>query len=252
MAGTKLRLGRSDVAAVIDEKHAAERDGWRKTRLLAVKLAARGDHTSAEVADICGIARGHLFRWLAAVREGGLEALLKRDKPGPREGTPRDVDAAVFKELQSKLKAGDFVTAEQARQWLEEKHGVVRPYATVWRWLKKAGGVLLVPRPSHSKKDPAAAQAFREGLAEQLERLEIPQGSKVKLWMMETKPASGCTPRSDGCGPARDSAPWWPVRSNTNGTIFMVRSMWWEGRPTSARFRRSIRNGTAAIWKTSP
>lgn len=185
MAGTKLRLGRPDVAAIIDEKHAAERDGWRKTRLLAVKLAARGEHTSAEVADICGIARGHLFRWLAAVREGGLEALLKRDKPGPREGTPRGVDSAVFEELQSKLKAGDFVTAEQARQWLEEKHGVVRPYATVWRWLKKAGGVLLVPRPSHSKKDPAAAQKFRDGLAAKLETLEIPAGSRVKLWMMD-------------------------------------------------------------------
>jgi transposase len=185
MAGTKLRLGRPDVAAVIDEMHAAERDGWRKTRLLAVKLAARGQHTSAEVADICGIARGHLFRWLAAVRQGGLEALLKRDKPGPREGTPRGVDAAVMAQLQSKLKAGDFVTVQQARQWLEERHGVVRPYKTVWRWLKKAGGVLLVPRPSHSKKDPAAAQAFREELANQLEKLELPAGSVVKLWMMD-------------------------------------------------------------------
>ena len=45
MSKTKLRLGRPDVAAVIDEKHAAEKDGWRKTRLLAIKLAARGDYT---------------------------------------------------------------------------------------------------------------------------------------------------------------------------------------------------------------
>lgn len=75
MSKTTLRLGRPDVAAVIDEKHAAEKDGWRKNRLLAIKLAARGEHTSAEVADLCGIARGHLFRWLAVVRKGGLEAL---------------------------------------------------------------------------------------------------------------------------------------------------------------------------------
>ena len=73
MAKTTLRLGRPDVAAIIDEKHAAEKDGWRKNRLLAIKLAARGEHTSAEIADLCGIARGHLFRWLAAVRAGGLE-----------------------------------------------------------------------------------------------------------------------------------------------------------------------------------
>ena len=76
------------MAAVIDQKHTAEKDGWRKNRLLAIKLAARGEHTSAEIADLCGIARGHLFRWLATVRKGGLEALLTREKPGPREGSP--------------------------------------------------------------------------------------------------------------------------------------------------------------------
>ena len=45
--------------------------------------------------------------------------------------------------------------------------------------------MLLVPRPSHSKKDPAAADQFREGLAEKLEALDLPEGSRVKLWMMD-------------------------------------------------------------------
>ncbi len=105
------------MAAVIDEKHAAEKDGWRKkrllaikNRLLAIKLAARGEHTSAEIADLCGIARGDLFRWLAAVREGGLEALLTRDKPGPKEGSPWSVSPAILDELKAKLDAGEFVT----------------------------------------------------------------------------------------------------------------------------------------------
>ena len=102
MAKITLRLGRPDVAAIIDKKHAAEKDGWRKNRLLAVKLAARGEHTSAEIADLCGIARGHLFRWLAAVRKGGLEALLMRDKPGPKEGSPRGVSPAILDELNPK------------------------------------------------------------------------------------------------------------------------------------------------------
>lgn len=147
MAKNTLRLGRPDVAAIIDEKHAAEKDGWRKNRLLAIKLAARGEHTSAEIADLCGIARGHLFRWLAAVRAGGLEALLKRDKPGPRDGSPRGVDAAVLDELKAKLDAGEFITGVQAQRWLEEKHGITRPYKTVWRWLKKAGGVPVGAAP---------------------------------------------------------------------------------------------------------
>ena len=52
MPGKVLNLGRADVAAVIDERYAKEPDGWRKRRLLAVKLAAKGEYTSAEVAEL--------------------------------------------------------------------------------------------------------------------------------------------------------------------------------------------------------
>jgi hypothetical protein len=102
-----------------------------------------------------------------------------RDKPGPKEGSPRGVAPAILDELKAKLDAGEFVTGVQAQRWLEEKHGITRPCKTVWRWLKKAGGVLLVPRPSHSKKDPAAAGKFRQELAGYLENLKIPEGSNL-------------------------------------------------------------------------
>ena len=111
--------------------------------------------------------------------------MLERGTPGPRAGTCRGLDETAAAELKSKLAVGEFITAVQAVAWLEEKHGISKPYKTVWRWLKKAGGVILVPRPSHSCKDPAAAQEFRESIAAKLEALEIKQGSRVKLWMMD-------------------------------------------------------------------
>lgn len=185
MAGRKLKLGLPEVAAVIDQRHAAERDPWRKNRLLAIKLAARGESTALEIGDLCGMSRGHLFRLIGMVRSDGLEALLKRDKPGPQTGERRGLPPEVASEFEEKLAAGEFVTGVQAQRWLEAKHHIRRPYATVWNWLKKAGGVLMVPRPSHSKKDPAAAEAFREELAARLEALGIEPGSRVKLWMMD-------------------------------------------------------------------
>lgn len=185
MAGQKLRLGLPEVAAEINRRHAAEPDGWRKNRLLAVKLAAQGEHTAAQIADLCGIARGHLFCWMKKVRTEGLEALLTREKPGPREGARRGLSEKAARELRSKLESGDFVTAVEAQRWLEEEHSISKPYQTVWGWLKKAGGVLRVPRPSHSQKDPEAAQQFREGLAGKLEALKLPPGSRIKLWMMD-------------------------------------------------------------------
>lgn len=173
------------MAAQIDQRHARERDGWRKTRLLAVKLAARGESTSQEIAELCGIARGRLFVWLKMVREGGLEALLQRGKPGPKEGTCRGVEVKVLEALRTKMEAHAFTSAEQARRWLQQEHQVDRPYITVWRWLKKFGGVLRVPRPSHSKKKPHAEQEFPKELAAKLAALGLEAGSKVKVWLMD-------------------------------------------------------------------
>jgi len=185
MPGTTLKLGSPAVAAVIDERYAQEPDGWRKRRLLAVKLAAKGTFTSAEVAELCGIARTYLFVWLKRVREGGLEALLERAKPGPKEGTRYGVAPEVMAALAERLAAHEFASAEAARRWLKKEHGVERPYTTVRSWLKKAKGVLRVPRPSHSRKNPDAAEAFKNGVAEKLEALGIKAGSRVKVWFMD-------------------------------------------------------------------
>ena len=109
MARPKLKLGLPEVAATIGRRHAKERDAWCKNRLLAIKLAAAGEHTAAEVADLCGITRGHLFEWIKTVRQGGLDALLVRGKRGPREGTCRGLDPAAAAGLKEKLAAGDFL-----------------------------------------------------------------------------------------------------------------------------------------------
>ena len=185
MPGRKLKLNQREVAACIDERHAREPDGWRKTRLLAVKLAARGESTAAQVADLCGIARGHVFVWLGIVRERGLEALLERGQPGPKAGTCRGVKAKVIQQLKGKLETHEFTNAGQARRWLKKAHGIERPYASVWNWLKKFGGVLRVPRPSHSGKKPGAEEEFKAQFCERLESLRLEAGSRVKVWVMD-------------------------------------------------------------------
>lgn len=156
MSGRLLKLGRPEVAAVIDEGYANEPDGWRRRRLLAVKLAAKGEYTSAEVAELCGISRSRLFVWLGCVREEGLEALLQREKPGPKEGAFRGVEPEVIAALAERLAANEFASAEAARRWLKEEHGVERPYGSVWQWLKKlkrvAAGAAAQSLPQRSRR----------------------------------------------------------------------------------------------------
>ena len=48
----KMIQGSPEIVLIIDEVHAAELDGWKKNRLLAIKLAARGAYSSAEVVEL--------------------------------------------------------------------------------------------------------------------------------------------------------------------------------------------------------
>lgn len=91
MAGVKLKLGMPEVAVRAVAMHAKQPHGWRKTWLLAVKLAGSGEWTSEEVAEGCGVSRGRVFVWLKTVRERGLEVLLERGNPGLRAGVCRGV-----------------------------------------------------------------------------------------------------------------------------------------------------------------
>ena len=185
MPGRKLKLGCPEIAEVIDQRHREEPDAAKKNRLLAVKMAARGENTAAEIAELCGISRGHLFEWIKLVREGGLEALLTDRKRGRPEGWRKKIPACVMEQFHQKLADHEFTTLEDARRWLWEEHGLDLHYNRVWYWAKKLKGVLRVPRPSHSKKDPKAAQAFREDLGAKLEALGLAQGTRAKVWVMD-------------------------------------------------------------------
>ena len=126
-----------------------------------------------------------MFVWLKIVRERGLEALLERGKPGPKEGVCRGVKAEDIEALRAKLEANEFTTAGQARRWLKKQHKVERPCLGVWRWLKEFGGVLRVPRPRHSGEKPGAEQEFKEAPGEMLGAPGLEAGSRVKVRVMD-------------------------------------------------------------------
>lgn len=79
MRGRKVNLGCPGVAAIIDKRHASEKPGWLKDRMLSIKLAAKGEYTSQEIGEYCGLSRSKVFELLKAVRSHGLGDPLQPD-----------------------------------------------------------------------------------------------------------------------------------------------------------------------------
>jgi transposase len=82
MARPRGNLDRRAQAAQVLQRLRREPAGWRRERLLAVKLGLEGQLTLQELADQLGRARSCVQRWLERFRRDGLDGLLHRPQGG--------------------------------------------------------------------------------------------------------------------------------------------------------------------------
>jgi transposase len=137
-----------------DLKHRLQRehDGHKKPRLQMLYLLASGQaHTRQDVAQLLGVHRNTVGRWLAIYAAGGLPALLATYVPA---GKPVSLTPAVLASLEQALhRAEGFASYEDLRQWLRQTHGVEVKYKTLYTLVRvRFKAKLKVARPSHTKK----------------------------------------------------------------------------------------------------
>jgi len=143
------------IAESADElKHRLQRDhdGRRRPRLQMLYLLRSGQaHSRVEVAQLLGVGRNTVARWLAAYAAGGLPALLQVYVPaGKRPSLSPDVLASLEAALHA---PAGFASYKALQAWLAQTHGVQIKYKTLYALVRKHFGTKLkVPRPSHIKK----------------------------------------------------------------------------------------------------
>ena len=164
------------------EKLSGERPGWRRERLLALKLILEG-RTIQSVATDLGRSPMTLHNWISKFREAGLDGLLSKSKGnGPASSLTPEMQQAMVEELRK----GQWRTARDAWTWLKENfESVTIKEATVYKYLGKCAGRLKATRPCNPNKDVQQEEAFRVSLAEKMEQLELPAESKVRLWVYD-------------------------------------------------------------------
>ena len=178
----RFHLKRPELAKAVADAVSTCQDVSDQQRLLAMRLAASGQLTAAQIAEQLGISRRQFFNWVSALKEGGVQGLLARKHGG---GRAPQVQGQVLEEFKAGLKAGQWKRAKEIQRWLQSRHEVKLGLKGVYYWLGKLGGVLKVPRKTHAKKDAAQAVEFQRTLCDKLKNLNVAGGKPVRIWVAD-------------------------------------------------------------------
>lgn len=129
-----------------------EPDRQKRQRLHALYLFASGHATTRqEAAQLLGVHRETLGRWMACYADGGLPAVLDVYVPtGKAPSLSAPVLAAVEQQLQQPTGVASYAALHV---WLVETHGVAIKPNTLERLVRRRFGTRpKVVRPSHIKK----------------------------------------------------------------------------------------------------
>ncbi len=153
MARPRQKIDPLGEGAILLKTYKSEKPGWRRERMLAVKLAMEG-RSNLQVAQDLGRSDGTIQSWINKYRDGGLEGLLDKKKGnGPTSRFTIEMQEAMAKELAK----GKWRTAHEAYAWLNVHYDLGDiSMSSIYDYLGKSGGRLKATRPCNPKKDEEA------------------------------------------------------------------------------------------------
>ncbi len=141
------------------ETKAAQRDRYR-----AVLMAIEAQGAPA-IARTLSRSRRHVQDWVYAYRDGGIEQLQPKPRPGRPTKLPREREAEFKARVDAGPRPSDGVCTLRGKdvvRILESEFGVGYTLDGAYDLLHRLGYSCLTPRPVHEKNDPVAIQHFKE------------------------------------------------------------------------------------------
>lgn len=182
MGRIRTKIDQLDEAPLLQAKLKNEKPGWRRERMLVIKMALEG-HGNRQIAQKFERSPVTVQSWVNKFREGGLEGLLSKKKG---TGFASRFTPEMQKATAEQLAQGKWRTAGDAAKWLKEEYQLDDvSMRSIYLYLGKCGGRLKATRPCNPDKDPAAEVAFKEKLAENMLALNIKRESPVRLWVYD-------------------------------------------------------------------
>jgi len=217
-------------------------------RLRAVHGCEQG-YTEAEVADLLGVARETVSRWVSAYHAGGPDA-LPHDRSGRPVGSGRtltDAQASRLQQLLDQRSPADFGIAaplwsrRAVRELIRLECGIDMPVRTVGSYLRRWGYTPKRPRRHSKDQDPEEVREWLEEIYPGIEARAAEEGATIH-WCDETGVAADEHP---GRGYAREGQPATVDVPNPHIRVNLISSLTNEG---AVRFMTYTSTLTAAVF----
>lgn len=146
-----------------DRYKAEQQDVTKRKRLMALWLVRRGEKSVGDAAQMAGVGRRTLSRWIGWYREGGLKQVLKRVPGHGAVGSRCRLSDEQIDGLMEQASLGKFRTYEEARRWVEKEYAIEYRYKGIYAVLARRGVHPKVPRPTATKADKDEQEAWKKG-----------------------------------------------------------------------------------------
>lgn len=141
------------------QHNAEQRDRFR------VPVLAIGGTETQKIQRQLDRSRGFVQRWAYAYRDGGIEVLQAKPKPGRPPRLPRQRHAELAARLDGGPRPDDGVCTlrgQDIQRILERSFGVRYSLNGVYKLLWRLGYTSLAPRPRHEEQDPKIIEDFKQ------------------------------------------------------------------------------------------
>lgn len=148
-----------------DCRHPQEKLRWR-----ALYLISKGEQ-AARAARRVGRSSAWMTKLARRYNLNGPDAVP--NQRGEAIGRKPHLDQVAAKELDHALRGpapdGGLWTAPKVVGWIKDRTGAEVNKTTAWRWIRRLGFTLQVPRPQHHRKaSPTEQEAFKKNWTKQL------------------------------------------------------------------------------------
>lgn len=136
---------------------------WERQKWLVVYTAMVDPRPAQDIAKHIGVSKGFVRQVIQQYNRCGLEGLATPGKGGRRNCyLSWSQEKELIESFKKKAAKGHIATAKEIKLAYEQKIGHQVHKTTIYRLLDRHQWHKIVPRPSHPKEDPTAAEDFKK------------------------------------------------------------------------------------------